>query len=440
MRAFLLFLIMLVAVPISFINSYYGLLIYYWVNYMRPLELAWYIKYFDYGTFLAAALLSGYFLFSIHKARLCINHLGHLLLLWVILGITSATAYIPQVAVWKFWEFSKVIIICILTVSIIKDDTARLKRLMLVIALSSGVLAFHGLKQAIFTGGGMVKGPGGQLAENNDFAIFLTMMIPIIYYVGKCEGNERWRRLCTIMAISSGIAAIFTYSRAGFLELCGVVLIMSAKANRKWVGIIGLSFAVVVFLLFAPQAVKNRIASIKTARQDDISTKSRFDAWECAGRMIRRHPVVGVGPKNFSYVFNYFQSGIPWDTHNGFLRITAESGIPAFIVYVYIILQSIYVLRHTRRKLQKAGGPSHLILYCHGIGAMFPAYIIGNLFNSRHDFDAYYYLIPVIACIRLQADAWLAQNTMTDRQRRMKLFKDRLAGRSVIAPTGATAS
>lgn len=440
MRAFLLFVIMLVAIPVSFLNTYHGILVYYWVNYMRPLELAWYIAYFEYGTYLAAAVLGGYFCFTARKEPIRLTYLAPIIVLWLLITLSSTMAYIPVLAWRKWWEFSKVLIICILTVTIIRGHESRLKTLMLVIALSAGVLGLHGLKQAVFTGGGMVKGPGGQLAENNDFAIYLNMMIPIIYYVGKYEGNKRWRRVCAVMAISAGIAAVFTYSRAGFLELCAVVLIISAKANRKWVGMVGLGFAVFVFLVFAPQAVKDRIASIKTAREQDASTQSRFDAWRCAGKMIKDRPLYGVGPMNFSHVFWRYQGGIPRDTHNGFLRITAESGIPALVVFVYIILQSLVVLRSLRRRLQKAGGPPQLILYCHGMEAMFAAYVIGNLFNSRHDLENYYYLISVLACIRIQGEAWLSANTMTDKERRILLFKQRFGRSPIPARAGAPVS
>jgi len=416
---------MLVAIPVTLVNSYYGILVYYWVNYMRPLELAWYIAYFDYGTYLAAALLMGYFYTTIHKDPLKFTHLWPFFLLWGLVTFSAVAAYLPAIAWKKWWELTKVAIICVMAVSIIHHYEERLKRLMLVIALSAGVLGAHGFKQALFTGGGTVKGPGGQLGENNDFAIFLNMMVPIIYYVSRVEENRRWRPLMIALCGAAAIACVFTYSRAGFLGLCTIVLVMSFKANKKWVGIGGLTLAAVLFLLFAPQRVRDRIASIKTASTTDLSTQSRFEAWKCAVEMAKRHPLVGVGPRNFTFVFNYFKKGVPWDTHNGFLRIMAESGIPAFLAFVFLIFYCYSVPRRMRRRLQKAGGPDHLIQYCHGLEVMIPAYIIGNLFNSRHDLDNFYYLVPVVACIRIQAEAWLAQNVMTDTQRRAQLFRQR---------------
>jgi probable O-glycosylation ligase (exosortase A-associated) len=314
----------------------------------------------------------------------------------------------------------------------ININEKRLRELMRVITFSAGALGVHGLKQAIFTGGGMVKGPGGQLAENNDFALYLNMMIPVIYYVGGRIQSRRWRHLFYFMAIASGISVIFSYSRGGYLGLAALILLLSAKANRKMLGILGLIFFVVMFLLFAPQRVMDRFLSIRTAHETDPSAMARLEAWRTALMMIKAHPILGVGPRNFPLLYETFNpTSSPYDTHNGYLRTAAETGLPAMFIFLYLIFGSWAKLRRKRKFLEANSGPPDLIAYCHGIEVGLIGYSIGNLFGSRQDLESFYYLLAIAICIHMQARVWAEAHAPTDARTRLETLRARLA------PSGA---
>lgn len=80
----------------------------------------------------------------------------------------------------------------------------------------------------------------------------------------------------------------------------------------------------------------------------DMSSMERFYRWVASVRMAKEHPLVGVGPNNF---YDYYKPhAIPafrtWvsrnpersTTHNYFLYMLTEQGIPAMVLYGALLM------------------------------------------------------------------------------------------------------
>lgn len=416
----LLLAIVVFLTPVAFFRPTIGLLAYYWLSYMRPFHFLWDPIGASYGMAIAIALLIGYVFFSMRDQPPKITPLTPLILLGIWIFLSSEFAYMPTLAYEKAWEFARVVIMCIMTITLINTDI-KLKQIMLTIGVSAGLLGVHGLSQFL-RGAPVVKGPGGQAGAEQDFAIFLTTTLPIVFYLARGEPNRRLRMMFYFMAVSMAISVIFTYNRGGFLGLCAVIIGIAVKLRRKTLGILGLLFLYLLFILFAPQSVKERVHTI-SGYQQDPSTLARFQMWAAAIEMVKTHPFLGIGPKNFIDVFRLFgpPDVVGRDTHNGYLRLAAESGLPALFLYLFIIFYYHRKIRKTRKLLEKYGGSESMINYCHSMEVMFLGYVVPNFFISRHDFDIFYYTVALICCIASQAQEQLkGKISEAERRRRVR--------------------
>jgi len=128
------------------------------------------------------------------------------------------------------------------------------------------------------------------------------------------------------------------------------------------------------------QGISNRF-SIKLALEDP-----RFSGWKVSFEALKKKPILGYGPENFSIAFDkYYDPSFPyinkawgswWDrAHNSLLDTGVSAGIPALIIYLLLFASIFWNLQKIKKnKPEKA-------LICHGIQATFIAYLIANFFS-----------------------------------------------------------
>jgi O-antigen ligase len=159
------------------------------------------------------------------------------------------------------------------------------------------------------------------------------------------------------------------------------------KARRKFIGLgIVLVFGL-VFLAVAPSALLERWRTIQTARTEDESAQQRFRSWYISGRIIRDHPLVGVGTRNILLVYDRYSDPNEqrFVSHNAYLQIATDAGIPALLLFLSILGVSFVRLRKTRRILRIYAPDSPLIKYSHGIEVGLYGYMTSAMFASRQD-------------------------------------------------------
>ncbi len=55
--------------------------------------------------------------------------------------------------------------------------------------------------------------------------------------------------------------------------------------------------------------------------------------------MIKKHPFLGIGYGSFPYfIMEYSEIEVERDAHNTYLRIAAEMGIPALLIFLLLII------------------------------------------------------------------------------------------------------
>lgn len=415
LRAIALRILVIAALPVVFRWPYAGTLFYLWYSHARPNDFMWPGYEFDKGaTLIALSLIFGYVLFEMRRSPLRLRGLKLLpaLLLWM--GLSTLLAADLSLAFWKFSQFVHIFAMTFL-VAAMANSESRVRTLLLVIGASVGLLGTKGAFDLIITAGQTrLRGPGGLMLDENEYALVLNMAIPILFYLGKLEAR-RWRRLALKgMALGCAIAVVGTRSRSGFLGLIVVGLLLTLYSRRKVLGIAGLALGAMLIVYYAPRKAITRYESISTAAENDQSAIGRLQAWETGWNMIKAHPFFGVGPFNFYETFSQYSDYTPRAPHNAYVGMAAEAGVPCLLLFLAIIGSTIARMWWLRRKLERSPGNEELATYCLIIQTAIIAYLLPNMFVNRQNLDLMYHLVGISAGLAIVVKQRLAEQAQAE--------------------------
>ncbi len=188
----------------------------------------------------------------------------------------------------------------------------------------------------------------GYLREPNMFAFSLTFLIPILFILF-VRLRRPWFARPVIAVVTAGtvFVMVLSFSRGAFVALTAMFLtLLIVERRNKSVLFTGLAMMAVGALL-APPVYWERIASlveIGNSMTEDTAILSRIYTMKIAVILGIRHPLFGIGIENFLFHAARYTS-FPNFVHNSILQVFSDLGIPALIVYLWIMT---YTLRVTR--------------------------------------------------------------------------------------------
>jgi probable O-glycosylation ligase (exosortase A-associated) len=407
LRDLLVFGIVMLTLPLAFRRPFIGLLLFSWLAYMRPQDLCWsFARSMRFSFFVGLVMLVGW---AVHEA-------GHrkfwrpdvrtvsMLLLGVLMSIgllfaKRIDAYVLQ----YYFEFVKILAVALFTTGQV-DSRQRLRVLLWTICLC---LAFYGIKGGLFgllTGGSLIlRGPGGMLLDNNDFALALVMNVPLLFYLGRSEKHPVLRRAADVGVALTVVAVVLTHSRGAFLALTTVALMIAWRSRRLLQAIAMLVLLASAFFLFVPEHVLERLATIFEGGQES-SAGARLHSWGVALRMIGDFPLLGVGLRNFQvWYLDYseysFEGQFAYVAHNSYLQIWAEGGTIAFAVYLVLLLSVFPACRKLRRYAKGRPDLEWAGAYSRMMEATMVGFMAGAVFLNRGHFDLVYHFLALVSCI-----------------------------------------
>jgi len=271
MRDIVLTLLIAGVLPLIFMRPFYGLVVFSWLAYMRAPDLCWgFAKTFRFSMIVAIVMFIGFFAnekkkFYIADIR---NNLLALFTGFILLSVI-VNAIMTGMHFGKYGEFSKIILIAIFTVTLV-DSHWKLRVMIWTIALSLG---FYGFKCGIFgfLGGEVFQGPGGLLADNNDFSLAMVMNIPFLYYLAMEEKGKFAKNFLRLLVFLTIITVVATRSRGGFLALGVVYMIITMKSQHKMLGITLALIAGIIFLMFIPAEYIERLKTITDVKEQSAA-------------------------------------------------------------------------------------------------------------------------------------------------------------------------
>lgn len=176
------------------------------------------------------------------------------------------------------------------------------------------------------------------LAGYMEMALPLTLGILI-------SGRKRGKLVFTAYAaIIMAAALILSLSRGGWigafsgLVFMNIVLLKTGGIGKKRMIASLFGGMILMLLVVYHTSVVERIRTFE--QKEEVPTfKSRVVVWGGIVEMIGDHPVLGVGPGNFSVVFTRYQppgfKGRYTMGHNDYLHFTSELGLPFIAMAIF---------------------------------------------------------------------------------------------------------
>jgi O-antigen ligase len=212
----------------------------------------------------------------------------------------------------------------------------------------------------------------GLMSNVNLYASFLLLVLPFCAVATiALNGPWRWVAGAAVMVLLPLMLALQT--RAVYLGMvaalgAGLIAVYLARTRsgpRNFPTLLGaagaLVLAVVGFfsLTIAVPPVAERVRSI-FADQSMTAAGGRPVIWLASLKMVRDHPLMGVGAGNFPVrLHEYFDTDDPefstvhpnWlQPHNDFLWVFAEKGIIAFILFLAVWVLALRLLANALRR------------------------------------------------------------------------------------------
>lgn len=398
MRDLVVLAIVAASLPVIVFRPYIGLLVYAWLAFMRPQDMAWGLtRTLPLSQAVAIAMLVGLVLAMGREQWLVVKVQTVLLILlagWISLSVV--TAVMPEVSGDLYGYYWKAIAISLVTTGLVRDRQ-RFRYLLLLIAFCIGLLgAKRGLIGLLREGARYSDGPGGFMADNNSFALALNMILPLLVGIVMMEKRLAVRVAAGAMAALSMLTILFTFSRGGLLTLAVVLPALIWRSRRRLLvgALVGLGLAGAFFLTSDTfqKAYTHRASTISTY-EDDRSARGRLNAWETSWRVFLDYPVTGVGPNNLEVVFRSYSPEPDRFrvSHNAYLQVLSECGLPALLLFLGAIGSTYFGLGRLRRFTDLPWVET----YARMLQISILAYLVGSMFLNTAYSELIYELLAL---------------------------------------------
>lgn len=280
-------------------------------------------------------------------------------LLWFLVLFANNGRYALNTAV----TFSSIMLVCVCINAYIRtrQDLLKLYKTLFVMAVYVGLYS-------LLHGG---KGSGGYLADENDVALLMNVIIPIGIYLWHTKaGTHKWLYLFGVLILITAAAA--SMSRGGFVGLVCMSALLIMRSRRKLVLLVGISIALLTTAIivdtYFPSKSDKKVRYLDTVSTsidvEDSTAKERLWTWVAAYEMFKDNPF-GVGGNNFQVRFQeyqpeYFRRGM-WGrvAHSVWFTCLAELGMVGIMIFIILLKHNITACR----RIEKSDSEfSHVIM------------------------------------------------------------------------------
>jgi len=327
-------------------------------------------------------------------------------------NISAISAIQPELSEQRFEEFNKIMIITIITTIIV---ASRKDYTILFYGLLSSFF-FDIMKNLIETqtmgSWGSVRGSFGWLSDSNDWALALSMALPLFYTAIIMNWQKGWKT--RVIFITAAIGALLTLtltsSRGGFLAamISGLAFILMDRKPVRAL-ITGAMISIVVWF-YMPESFVDKVQTLigmdekaTAAWSGDISEDEEYTGaervyfWHIAYDVMLEHPTTGVGWGNFIKEMER-RAGAKAVAHSTWFQVGAEAGVPGIVCYIIMTISALtmaFVVWVRSRRSQDIWLEIHSrTIFC---GLL--AFCVGASFVSRENSELLFLYITITSLL-----------------------------------------
>ena len=318
-------------------------------------------------------------------------------------------------ASYPLWERSMKIFLMTFVALALLTDRPKLEAFIWANVLSIG---YFGVKGGVFTiahgGQYRVWGPGGFIEGNNEVALAVITVVPLMRFL-QMQAKRRWvGQALTGAMLLCAVMALGTYSRGALLGLAAMGMLLWAKGRKKIVWGVLLVTVGLSGLSLMPEQWWDRMNTIETYKSDG-SAMGRINAWWVAFNVAKDH---FLGGGFMIWVPSVFQryAPVPDDVHAAhsiYFQVLGEQGFVGLFLFL-AIGASTWITASSLVRLGR-GDPS--LQWAADLGRMVHVSMVGyavtGAFLSLSYFDLPYNVMVMAVLARKIAQRELAARAQT---------------------------
>ena len=249
-----------------------------------------------------------------------------------------------------FMLWSGLVVFFILVVSLV-DTATKIRRCLMVAIASICFASLYPLREfSIYSFSLPNFRPEGKIVgDSNYFALAAMLGLPIAYawFISERRPFYRWVLFGSLVIISAGTASVG--SRGGLLALMAFVGFIIYHSRNRVRNFIVLSFVLITPMLFIPRNPITRF--IHPDYADVKASDVRVETWKAGLRMIKAHPIAGIGLGEFKPQISKYTDDPKLNklAHNTYLEIASELGLLCFSIYIWLLYETYQTFTWLRR-------------------------------------------------------------------------------------------
>jgi len=409
-RAYLFLAILIPLIPMALFSPFVGLLAYTWISFFNPHEQTYgFTRTLPVALLIVGPTLVGLLFTRRRQAPPFTRETALLALLWLWFGLTTLNVYMSLTfahhwddTLQQFEFVSKILLMVFVSMMLVTDS----RRLRFWYWVTAGSFVFFALKSTIIgalTGGQLrVYGPPKtMLADNNDFGLAMNMALPMFLCLARTEQSPIVRWIFRAAIPMGIISVVLTFSRGAMLGLMFLLFVWAMKSRHKVLGAVILVFVVSVVFIAAPDSWTERMKTIRTAPETDLSAQSRIRSWTFAYDLARDHPVFGGGFETFTIpLYQYYGVHDTHGPHSIYFQMMAEHGFPGLLIFLGLIASCYWSCRKLVRQYRDHPSLSYLAEYGRMVQLSLATYLVSGAFLGRGYFDLFYQVVATVVILK----------------------------------------
>ncbi len=175
----------------------------------------------------------------------------------------------------------------------------------------------------------------GSFGQSNDLGAYLAMFTAFSAALLLAARGWLARIVLAAAVVSGGVGVVLSVSRGAVVALVAALLLVALRSSRALTLV--LLVVLVTSPLWTPDYLKERMMStqIETDATDEagleVSAQLRVDTWRAILKLVREHPLDGVGFSGLGYVLpaagEELGVKVKDSSHNTYLRFLGEMGV-----------------------------------------------------------------------------------------------------------------
>lgn len=404
MRNYVFSAMLIGVVPFILYLPYLGIIMWSVVSYLNPHRFMYPPFVNQPWAILIALATMAAFVISKERKHLPMTPVSVLmlvLLVWVSISTVFAMQF--SVSFDRWTDIVKVMVMAFLTIPLMMTRE-RIHALVWVLVICVGV---YGVKGGLFFGltggGGRVYGPpNSMLKDNNQLAVGLLMILPLMRYL-YLHSAEKLTRFALLGAMAfTALSVIGSFSRGAFVTAFASGVFFMLKSRHRFAVAFGLAMTAVVGLSLAPDEWFSRMDTISNY-SEDASVRGRFEAWTYAWKVAEMSPLWGGGFNINDFRSLYFQLVPEADQarafHSNYFQVLGEHGFVGLFLFLLLMgvafLEAGRIIRQTRN--------THDTLWAADLARMIQVsivgYAVGGLFLNLAWLDLYYSILGLLVLL-----------------------------------------